>query len=161
MVTGFLGHLTGAALRNAAQNLFSGFYERGLSANQALNILRDQGLGYRRQDFLNDFRVGENRYQGATRIRFVAGGNVPSESILEPDYFGTPDKYSFVFKAEGKDIATGEGKEQYFFQHRNDIANRQSMEDDAANWLEDESNTYGMSIDRISLVEGYINEAWA
>lgn len=161
MVTGFIGKLTGAALRNAAQNLFSGFYERGLSANQALNILRDQGLGYRRQDFLNDYRVGESRYTGATRVRFVAGGNVPSESILEPDYFGTPDKYSFVFKATGKDIVSGEDKTQYFFQHRNSIANRQSMEDDARDWMDEETNTYGISIEDISLVEGYINEAWA
>ena len=161
MVTGFLGHLAGAALRNAAQNLFSGFYERGLSANQALNILRDQGLGYRRQDFLNDYRQGEARYTGATRIRFVAGGNVPSENILEPGYFGTPDKFSLVFKATGKDRVSGETKEQYFFQHRNSLSDRRTMERDAQDWMDEEAATYGLAVEDISIVEGYINEAWA
>lgn len=161
MVTGFLGHLAGAALRNAAQNLFSGFYERGLSANQALNILREQGLGYRRQDFLNDYRQGEARYTGAIRVRFVPGGNVPSENILEPGYFGTPDKYSFVFKATGRDKVSGEVKEQYFFQHRNDITSRRRMEEDAKDWMDEEAATYGLDAEDISLVEGYINEAWA
>ena len=161
MATGLFGRLVGAALRNAAQNLFPGFYERGLSANQALNALKEQGLGYRRQDFLNDFRVGESRYQNATRIKFVSGGNVPSESVLEPGYFGTPDKYSLVYKASGKDLATGEPKEQFFFQHRNNLADKRSMEEDASMWLEDEAATYGMDIEDISLVEGYINEAWS
>lgn len=161
MVTGFIGKMVGAALRNAAQNLFSGFYERGYTANRALDELRSMGLGYRRQDFLNDYRVGANRYEGATRVKFVGGANTPSESTLEPGYFGTPDKYSLVFKATGKDRVTGEVKEQFFFQHRNTLTSKNKMEADAAGWFGEDGQTYGLDAEDISLVEGYINEVWA
>lgn len=160
MVTGFIGRLTGAALRNAAQSLFPGFYERGLSANAALSALREAGLGYRRQDFLNDYLAGSERYTAQTRIRFVARGNTPAESTLSPGYFGTPDKYSLVFKVTGKDRLTGESKEQYFFQHRNNLMTRSTMEDEALSWFNEQSEAYGLDAEEITTVEGYINEAW-
>lgn len=161
MVFDVLGELAGDSLRDLARNLFPGFYERGISANQALRELRELGLGYRRQDFLRDFAQGKGVYDQAVKIRFVSPLNTPSDGILESYYHGVPDKYSFVFKATGIDLQTGETTEQYFFYHRNDMSSKADMENDAYDWVSSQAEQYGIETTDISLVEGYINPAWA
>jgi hypothetical protein len=160
MVLPLIGKLAGSALRAAARNLFPGFYERGISANQALRELQGQGLGYRRTDFLADFRQGLGTYTQATKVRFVSADKVPSEGILESLYHGVPDKYSLVFKATGTDSVTGEERDQYFFYHRNSLDTRANMESDARSWLESQADKYGYLTESVSLTEGYINPIW-
>jgi hypothetical protein len=155
-----LGNLTASAIRNLAQNLFSGFYERGLSGNKALEELKGMGLGYRRSDFLADYAKGKGTYESETRIRFVAPGNTPTDKILEPKYFGTPDKYSMVFKYDALDNATGEATSGYFFYHRNSLDTRANMENDAYDWLSNQSDKYGVEVSKVRVVEGYINPLW-
>lgn len=161
MVLGALGKLTGEAVRNLARNLFPGFYERGISANQALSELRQSGLGYRRRDFLNDFRIGESSFDQASKVKYVGEEKTPSEGILEPLYHGVPDKYSFVYKATGTDLNTNEPDERYFFMHRQSIDTRGNMEEEASSWYSDHEDQYQFSVDNVQLVEGYINPVWA
>jgi hypothetical protein len=149
-----LGRLSSAAVRNIANNLFSGFYERGLNATQALKELQSQGLGYRRTDFLADYRTGKGQFDNETRIRYVGPGNLPSERILEPKYFGTPDKYSLVFRYTGEDTTTGEQTTGYFFYHRNTLDKRANMEADAASYLSEKSDKYGVDVSNVRVVEG-------
>ena len=155
-----LGNLSSSAVRNLAQNLFSGFYDRGISANKALQELKDLGLGYRRTDFLADYAQGKGTFELKTRVRFTGLDNVPSEKILSPKYFGTPDKYSFVFKYSGQDTTTGEDTSGYFFYHRNSLDTRSNMEDDAMDWLSNQSENYGVDVSSVRIVEGYINPLW-
>lgn len=155
-----LGELGAGAIRGLARNLFSGFYERGLSANKALTELQSLGLGYRRTDFLSDFSQGKGTYASETRIRFTGIDKVPSERVLEPKYFGTPDKYSMVFKYQGTDSTTGEDKTGYFFYHRNSLDTRANMEDEASDWLTSQAERYGVEVSSVRVVEGYINPLW-
>lgn len=160
MLAGYLGKLTGEAIRGLARGLFAGFYEKGLSANKALEVLKSEGLGYRRQDFLNDFRVGLGRYEQAIKVRFVNRDAVPSEGILESQYHGTPDRYSFVFKASGYDPVSGEERDLYFFMHRGSIDTRGNMESEASDWLSEQPDAYPLEIESVNLLEGYINPLW-
>ncbi len=160
MVLNFIGGLASASIRELARNLFPGFYERGISANKALLELRELGLGYRRQDFLNDFRQGESLFEQAVKVRFVGENNMVGEGILQSAYHGVPDKYSFVFKATGFDTSTGEAAEQYFFYHRNSLDTRSNMEGDAQSWITEQSDRYGLDVEAVSLSEGYINPIW-
>lgn len=155
-----LGDIPPKSKRSLAQNLFSGFYERGLSANQALQDLRASGLGYRRTDFLSDYAQGKGTYDRETRIRFTGIDKVPSERILEPKYFGTPDKYSMVYKYEGSDITTGEDRTGYFFYHRNSLDTRANMQSEAEDWLTSQADRYGVEVSSVRVVEGYINPLW-
>ena len=148
------------ARRNLARNLFKGFWERGLSANKALDELRASGLGYRRTEFLTDYRQDKTGYDLASSIRYVNVDKVPSESKLEGLYHGVPDKYSFVFKASGVDATTGEDREQYFFYHRDTIDTRGNMEQEASDWFDEQSDRYGFEVEDIRIVEGYINPVW-
>lgn len=160
MVLGALGKITGEGVRALARNLFPGFYDRGLSANDALNELRGAGLGYRRQDFLNDFRTGESIFKQETRVRFVGEDKTPGEGILYGEYHGVPDKYSFVFKATGTNTDTGEETTSYFYYHRNTLDTRRNLEAEAQSWAESEAAAYPIEIENVQLVEGYINPVW-
>lgn len=159
MLTGFI-KASGEGLRNLARNLFPGFYERGISANNALLELRGQGLGYRRQDFLADFRQGLADYGKSTYVSRLPDGNVPKENGLLSKYHGTPDRYSFVFKASGIDPTTGEAADRYFFQHRNSLDRVGNMKDDANSWFADQAEGYELEVSKVSLVEGYVNPGW-
>lgn len=157
----FIGKLGSEATRNLARNLFPGFYERGISANEALLQLREQGLGYRRTDFLKDYSAGKGEYDQSTRVRFVNEDNTPTQGILEPQYHGVPDKYSFVFRANGYD-EEGNSTESYFFYHRNDILTRREMEQEAEDYITSTSgNSQEYIVTSVSLVEGYVNPIWA
>jgi hypothetical protein len=155
-----LGKISADGIKALAQNLFSGFYERGLSANKALDELRKEGLGYRRTDFLADYAQGKGTYDSETRIRFVGANNTPSERILEPKYFGTPDKYSMVFKYNGTDTDSGEAKVGYFFYHRNSLDKKSKMEEEASDWLISQAEKYGVEVEGVKVVEGYVNPLW-
>lgn len=161
MVLGALGKLSGDAIRGLARNLFPGFYERGLTANQALSELRASGLGYKRQDFLNDFRIGESRYDFETRIKFTNLDANVTERSLFPEYHGVPDKYSFVFRAEGVDPLTGEERQQYFYYHTDSLLTRRELEDKAKEWASNLDTPSGGVFDTVSVREGYINPVWA
>lgn len=161
MVLGALGRLTGEAVRGLARNLFSGFYERGISANKALTELRGLGLGYRRTDFLKDFSQGLGTYSQETRIRFVGPDKIPTEGILSEKYHGVPDKYSFVFKQSGIDADTGEVRDNFFFYHRNTLDTKSTMEEDAQEWASEQAGRYGIEDSIVKIIEGYINPLWA
>lgn len=161
MVFQLLGELGSQSLRDLARNLFPGFYERGISANQALRELREAGLGYKRQDFLRDFAQGQGTYSQETRVRFVNPQNIPSDNILQSQFHGVPDKYSFVFKYSGVDKETGESADKYFFYHRNTLDSKANMENDAYDWLSERENSVPIDVESVSLVEGYINPVWA
>ncbi len=155
-----LGDIPPQSKRNLAKNLFSGFYERGISANAALKELQAAGLGYRRTDFLSDYAQGKGTYASETRIRFTRENTVPSERILEPKYFGTPDRYSMVFKASRED-EEGNTYSSYFFYHRNSLDTRANMEDEALDWaVNSASDSGGENILSVRIVEGYINPLW-
>lgn len=160
MLPDLISALGAEARRNLARNLFPGFWERGTTANDALSELRSMGLGYRRTDFLSDFRSGQTTYQHETAIRYVGLDNVPSERALEPQYHGVPDRYSFVYKVTGTDTSTGEPSERYFFYHRNNLDSRGNMESEAMDWYSEQADRYGLDPEAITTVEGYVNPVW-
>ncbi len=160
MVLPFVGRLAGQALRDLARNLFPGFYERGISANQALSELKGQGLGYRRQDFLADFRQGLEGYDQATTIGRLGDSFTPRESILKPQYLGTPDRYSFVLRASVVDPVSKDESVDYFTYHRNSLDTKGSMQDDAMEWYNGQSDTDATFAYKVKIIEGYINPVW-
>lgn len=156
-----LGRLSSEAVRGLARNLFSGFYERGLSANQALSELREGGLGYKRADFLADYRAERPGYDLASSVGRLGDSFTPRESILKEQYHGVPDKYSFVFKQSGLDPDTGEVRDNYFFMHRNTLDSKASLQDEAEGWAEEEAGRYNLENVTVKLIAGYINPIWA
>lgn len=160
MVLGAVGRLSSEAVRALASNLFPAFYERGLSANAALSELREAGLGYKRADFLADYRAERPGYDLSTSVSHLGDDFLPRESLLKPQYHGVPDKYSFVFKQSGLDPDTGEVRENYFFYHRNTLDSAGNMKAEAEAWADEEAGRYALEDVSVSLVAGYINPVW-
>lgn len=158
-----LGRLYGESKRGVARNLFPGFHERGLTATAALNELREAGLGYRRSDFLQDYRESSGVFEQATKVRYVNLQRIPTEGILQSRYFGVPDKYSFVYRADGYNADTGDTETRYFFRHRNTLDKRENLEKEAENWFSSDAvgvSGQGFVAEQVRLTEGYINPAW-
>lgn len=162
---GVIGRFTGLssqAIRSIARNYFPAFYERNISANQALRILREAGLGYRRKEFLRDYRAGREIHARYTLVRYVGEERVPSERILYPEYHGVPDRYSFVFRIELRNTLTGEEKYEHFYYHRDTLRKRREMENEAREWF---ISHYEWVRDwipgRVDIREGYINPIFA
>lgn len=161
MLPNIIEGLTPQSRRGLARNLFAGFYERGISANQALSELRAAGIGYKRQDFLDDFRSDKSGYERAASVRYINEGAIPNEKRLQPEDHGVKDKYSFVYRVTGRDEDTGKKDERYFFYHTNTLEKRGEMEEKAASWYGDQAERYGLTMEDITMVEGYINKVWA
>lgn len=160
MLPNIIEGLSSASRRSLARNLFAGFWDRGVSANQALNELREAGLGYKRQDFLDDYRRDKEGYDRAASVRFINENAIPNPKRLEAQDHGVPDKYSFVYKVTGTNQETGEEDTRYFFYHTNTLDTRGAMEEKAADWYGDVAENYGVELEDISMVEGYINKVW-
>lgn len=159
-LTDLFPDISSGGKRGLARNLFEGFYERNISANDALNELREAGLGYRRQDFLADFRAGRGEYDQASAIRYVNLNKVPSEGILDAKYHGVPDKYSLLFRVEGQD-QLGNERTSYFFYHRDTLDTKANMQADAEDYVTNRQADSGVSeVFDITLIEGYINPVW-
>jgi len=147
-------------IRGIARSFFTHLWERGLSANKALSWLRERGLGYRRQDFLRDYSQGKERYELASKVRFVNLDATPSEKILSREYHGVPDKYSFMFKYTIEGDKEGEEIESYFYLHTNRLTSRRELELKAKEYLEENKDRYQKVISNPSLRMGYMNPVY-
>lgn len=151
--------LRGEALRNMARSMFGGFYARGLSANQALAALRELGLGYRRKDFLADYRTGLGEWKQQSTIKFVNLDKVPSDNTFLPKYHGLSDKYGYMIKWRVYDestLAWKEGVAWFFTDYKSTKRNiinhiTQSLM---------ERGKYGQSYTEVDILAGHINPYW-
>lgn len=151
--------LRGEALRNMARGLFSAFYSEGISANEALRRLRDLGLGYRRQDFLRDYREGLGRFNQESNIKFVRKDAIPSDSVFLPVYHGLPDKYGYKVRWTHFDNERGEYVSGYAWYFTDFKGTRGEIEDRIGQYFNSRGN-YNAKDLSISLEAGHINPYW-
>lgn len=69
---------------------------QGYSANRALEILRSQGLGYRRQDFLRDWAIITGHGIKADRLKHVPKEKRVSLELHSPTAWLRPQEYAYV-----------------------------------------------------------------
>lgn len=101
--------------RALAQPFLIRMVREGLSANEALEKLREMGLGYRRTVFLEDWRevAGVDKKKDFLK-------NIPRKyaftdaSTVEKEWY-MRRKYSVVFKVTGTDLQTGERDVERFY----------------------------------------------
>lgn len=152
------GVLRGEALRNLARSLFPAFYEEGLSANQALRTLRELGLGYRRQDFLADYRQGLDTWKQGTNIRFVRDDAVPSDRVFAPVYHGLPDHYAYKVRIEFVDVnGQRETRYRWFF---TDYKGTKGEIKEYITTAWNQPDRYSGEIEDLYIVEAHVNPYW-
>jgi len=70
--------------------------EQGYSANRALEVLRSQGLGYRRQDFLRDWAVVTGHVQKTDKLKYVPKDRRVSLEYHSPTQWLRPQEYAYT-----------------------------------------------------------------
>ena len=93
--------------RNLAQQFFDKLHEKGYSASKALEFLRSQGLGYRRHDFLKDWRTHFSYLPRKEREKYTPKKYVIPEETYEPKNYSYNHKYVHVVEVKGTDLITG------------------------------------------------------
>jgi hypothetical protein len=156
-----LGVLRGEARRNLARSLFPGFWERGISANQALRELREMGLGYRRTDFLRDYREGRETWFTKGNLRFLDPDKRPDVNRLEKGLIPTGEGFGFQFRMTFFDTQEGVFKTKYPWYYTDKIGTRRELESSALGvFREREGVSYivivGMDLwrGRVNIIEG-------
>jgi hypothetical protein len=112
-------------------SLLPGFIEEGFSANASLDILKDNGLGIARSEFLDLYREILGIEQQENRVRFVAGYNIPSLNTLVDAELPIDQNYKFVFRYDYISGINGELEQGYIGIDRNILDTVGNMEADA------------------------------
>ena len=82
--------------------------ERGWSANRTLNFLREHGMGYRRQEFLRDFRIMKGLKEKAEAMKYT-----PWDKTISPRHYQEVKKlgwgrYATILRVDAWDRETQE-----------------------------------------------------
>ncbi len=94
--------------RAMAQSFLVRMVKEGLTANEALEKLREMGLGYRRTTFLEDWRQVADIPKKADYLKNVPRKYAFTDAVtVEKEWYMTR-KYNVVFKVTGTDLQTGE-----------------------------------------------------
>jgi len=102
-------------VRAMAQPYLEAFASQGLSANKALRKLREMGLGYRRTDFLADYRTYTGREKAKDVAKYIRKDRYPTEATMFPDVRNLKNKYQSLIRYEYMDLRTGEVKTKSFY----------------------------------------------
>ncbi len=106
--------------RGLARLYLEGFIKQGLGANATLRALREMGLGYRRSEFLRDYRLAKGIFEKKPAWKHIPKEKHPSENLFEYRPFRHGKKYTYIVQIEGQNIATG----RYETGHATIISNR-------------------------------------
>lgn len=93
--------------RAAARAVIGDLFQAGYSATGALNLLRQEGFGYRRQTFLADWReiTGVKKLTNITR--FIPRNKRPSVGVMTPKASPVGGEYTYRFRTEMYNPTTG------------------------------------------------------
>lgn len=138
--------------RAAGRSVIRSLFDAGYSANSALRLLVHEGVGYRREVFLSDWRE-----QVSTRIREDFFSRIPkyvrpTRAMMIPKATPLGDKYTYTFEVDLYDPVTKETREGLFYSVGEDrILTVSEAETDLAERLETETEK-GMKYVRGTLI---------
>jgi len=93
--------------RRMAQAFLRSGGKEGLSANSVLNTIRKAGIGYRRTDFLSDYRNYQRIPVQYDQMKYVGG----DKKMADYNYIELPrfqkSNYAYVVDVKVRDPATG------------------------------------------------------
>jgi hypothetical protein len=96
-----------------AQSFIISGIMKGLSGNQILKALREQGLGYRTSEFYRDYQYWRQAYEKSIRMRYTRRDSVISEDRYIETYSRVRGGYQTVFRVDVFDRSTLERKSFY------------------------------------------------
>jgi len=95
-------------LAGGVYSFAKGSFSRGLSANAALRLARQTGIGVRRHNFLSIYRELRGQSEAAYHIRSVRKTHLPNVDRLPHAITNIRREYSFNVRLNLRDGQTGE-----------------------------------------------------
>ena len=91
------------AIQGIARRFIPEMLKMGLSASAGLNMLKGQGLGYRRTNFLADWREFAGTERKRDPLRAIPKKYRPTEATIQRTEFEQGKKFNYEYKVGGYD----------------------------------------------------------
>jgi len=119
------------AMRGLARQFIPEMLRIGMSTTAGLNLLRSEGVGYRRQDFLADWRDFAGIAMKRDPLRAIPKKYKPTEATIQRTDFKQTKKFNYNYKIEGYDIITQEQTETFITVASEDLLTMEEAEAEA------------------------------
>lgn len=120
-----------SSMRGLARRFIPEMLKIGMSATAGLNLLRQEGMGYRRTDFLADFRDFSGLAMKRDPLRAIPKKFRPTEATIQRADFKQTKKFYYNYKIDGYDIITQEQTETFITVASDDILTMAEAEAEA------------------------------
>lgn len=117
--------------RGLARRFIPEMLRLGMTATAGLNLLKAEGMGYRRTDFLADFRQFAGTERKRDPLRAIPKKYRPTEATIERTTFKQVKKFHYSYKIEGYDLVTQESIETFITVASDDILTMEQAEQEA------------------------------
>ena len=135
---------TFSPMRGMGRTYLAGLVDRGLSANASLKLLRMAGLGYRRQDFLRDYKEWRRLGELKETFKYIPKSKKPTVGTITRTEESLTKEYSYIFDVKGKDSLTGRDKIIHWRHSTDDLITLAEAEDIIDQYMEE--NKYKQDI---------------
>jgi len=130
-------------MRGLARRFIPEMLRLGMTTSAGLNLLRVEGMGYRRTDFLADWREFAGVERKRDPLRAIPKKYRPTEATIERTDYEQVRKFHYNYKIEGYDIYTQELVEESITVASDDLISMEAAEEEAERLAE----KYKMDID--------------
>ena len=132
--------------RGMAQAYLEPMFKEGYSTTDALNSLQDWGIGYRRTDFLADWRRISARPAREDLMKYVPKKNRPPSHLIEatPEYLSKQFRVDFTVR--GTDTLTGEDIDTGYSLAKDSLTDIRDLENELLSLLEALKEEYGIEV---------------
>jgi len=119
------------SMRGLSRRFIPEMLKAGMSATAGLKLLRSEGMGYRRTDFLADFRDFAGVAMKRDPLRAIPKKYRPTEATIQRVDIKQTKKFYYNYKVEGYDIITREETETWITVASDDILTMEEAEAEA------------------------------
>lgn len=120
-----------SSMRGIARRFIPDMLRMGMTATAGLSMLRDQGIGYRRTDFLADFRDLAGVAMKRDPLRAIPKKYRPTEATIQRVNVKQLKKFHYSYKVEGFNMITQEDTETWITVASDTILTMQEAEEEA------------------------------
>jgi len=100
-------------MRGLARRFIPEMLRLGMTTTAGLNLLRVEGMGYRRTDFLSDWREFGGLERKRDPLRAIPKKLRPTEATIERTEYEQRKKFNYNYKIKGYDLITQEDTETW------------------------------------------------
>lgn len=123
-------------MRGLARRFIPEMIKLGMTTSGGLGLLRLEGMGYRRTDFLSDWREFAGVERKRDPLRAIPKKLRPTEATIQRTEYVQRSKYNYNYKVTGYDVITQKDTET-FVTVASDVMLTMEEAETTAQWLAD------------------------